>query len=182
MLQQMNKKGVSIMVGYVLLIVLAVVIATITYQGLKTYLPQEKVECPDDVSIFIKESLCEVDEITGNRNLSITLQNKGLFDIAGYFISATKGEEDIATFNLVPKFNENHEGSDGEKFGDAIVITIGLNKFSTGSEARGMFDLLSTDPPTTSITVTPVRYQEENRKLRFVTCGKLSINEKINCA
>lgn len=77
-----NKKAVSIMIGYILLVTAAVVMGVIVYQWLKTYVPKEAIECPDDVSLFIKDYTCN--NLT--KELTLALQNNGKFSIAGYFI------------------------------------------------------------------------------------------------
>ena len=97
MLLLAKKKGVSIMIGYVLLVTCAIVIGVIVYQWIKTYVPTEALECPDEVSIFIKdfEFNCE------NFQLDLTLKNNGLFKIAGYFIHATDDpNQTLATIDL----------------------------------------------------------------------------------
>ena len=38
---RMSKKGLSIMIGYVLLVTAAIVIGVVVYQWMKTYLPTE---------------------------------------------------------------------------------------------------------------------------------------------
>ena len=48
-----HKKGVSVMIGYVLLISFAVVMAGLVYHWAKTYIPREEVKCQEGVSIFI---------------------------------------------------------------------------------------------------------------------------------
>jgi len=42
-----NKRGVSIVIGYVLLIAISIVISILVYQALKTYVPKEALECSD---------------------------------------------------------------------------------------------------------------------------------------
>ena len=94
---QKNRKGISIMIGYIFLITITIVISTIVFQQLKTYIPTEKIECPEGVSIFLKEVTydCDINE------LNITLKNNGRFNIAGYFIAgADSPEKEIATINL----------------------------------------------------------------------------------
>ena len=41
------------MIGYILLITFAIVIAVVVFQWLKTYVPKEGIACPDEVSIYI---------------------------------------------------------------------------------------------------------------------------------
>ncbi len=75
-----DKKGVSIMLGYVLLIVLAISLSIAVYAYLKYYLPSDRVVCQDDVILSIESASC-----TGN-NVTVTIKNRGLFTADGAFI------------------------------------------------------------------------------------------------
>ena len=55
-LQAKNKKGLSVMIGYVLLVTFAIIISAIVYQQIKTYLPTEDKVCPEGVSLFCHQS------------------------------------------------------------------------------------------------------------------------------
>ena len=68
-IQMRDKKAVSIMIGYILLITFAVVIAAVVLTWLKTYVPRQGLECPDGVSIYILDS--ELDR----NDLVLTLRN-----------------------------------------------------------------------------------------------------------
>ena len=87
-----DKKAVSVLIGYVLLVVFAVILAAIVYQWLRTYVPTEGLNCPDGTSIFISEtSYCD-------NQLNLTLKNNGRFDVSGYFLHASNSSgEDIGT-------------------------------------------------------------------------------------
>jgi len=55
---QKKKKGVSIMIGYILLISMAAAISVFVYGWVKTYVPKDISECPDGTSLSIKEISC----------------------------------------------------------------------------------------------------------------------------
>lgn len=82
MKKRMDKKGISIMIGYVLLITAAIAMSFIVYSWMKTYVPQEELKCPDDVSMTIKEVKCN----SANYQMTVTIKNNGLFNIDGYVI------------------------------------------------------------------------------------------------
>ena len=69
----MKKKGVSLMVAYVLLVVIAISLSALVYIFLKSYLPTDKVECPSDLSLIIEGARC----IDNKNNLTINISNKG---------------------------------------------------------------------------------------------------------
>ncbi|MEM3113242.1 MAG: hypothetical protein QXI33_02350 [Candidatus Pacearchaeota archaeon] len=78
-----NKKGLSEVVSYVLLIVVAVSLSVIVFNFLKSQISGEKIECPDGVSLIINEYACE----TASSKINITFQNKGNFNIDGTYIN-----------------------------------------------------------------------------------------------
>ncbi len=76
-----NKRGVSIVVSYVLLIVLSLSVAAWVFGWLKSNVNLiDSQECPEDVVVQI--SNINYDSATDLLNLTIV--NKGLFDIYGY--------------------------------------------------------------------------------------------------
>lgn len=161
------------MISYVLLIAFAIVMGGVIYQWMKTYVPKNPLECPDGVSIFIKEVIC-TDE-GGNFNLNLGLKNNGRFDVAGYFIYSTENElQELATVDLSKYLEEG-----GEKFGSAIILSPeSENLFKIDSEENSVFNL---DNKTYSIEVIPVRFQTEENKKRLISCGDAKIKEKVIC-
>lgn len=82
-----NKKGVSEMVSYVLLVVIAIGLGALVFAYLQVYVPKDKTTCPDDTSIAIESYSCNYDSsTTPNQNLSLTISNKGLFTINAAYI------------------------------------------------------------------------------------------------
>lgn len=80
-----DKKGLSAMVGYVLLIVIGISLAALVYAFLKVYVPSDKPVCPDNVALSIEEFSCF------NGAVKIKLNNRGLFNVDGAYIRI--GEE-----------------------------------------------------------------------------------------
>ena len=79
-LLQQNRKGVSLMIGYVLLIIIAVGISIAVFTYLKLYLPKEEPKCQEDIVLSIDEVICE------NGEVEISISNRGLFSVNGAFI------------------------------------------------------------------------------------------------
>ena len=50
-----DKRGISIVIGYILLVTVSIAMSILVYQWLKTYVPKEFLECPDGTSILAKE-------------------------------------------------------------------------------------------------------------------------------
>jgi hypothetical protein len=82
------------MIGYILLITSTVVMSSIVYQWMKSYVPKDTIDCPDGVSLYIFNSTCEI-QPSGNYEIRINLRNNGRFDVGGYFIHATDSEKEF---------------------------------------------------------------------------------------
>lgn len=171
-----DKKGVSVIIGYVLLVTFAVVIGVIVYQWMKTYVPQDDLSCPDGVSIFIESYSC-----TSNI-LNLTLKNNGNFDIGGYFIYATDSpEEELATIDLSK--NNTQDSSKlsplGIKFGNAgsIIMKNSLEPDDNEIEVYNLTGISNLY----SIEILPIRWQEENNRKSLVSCTDAKISEIIDC-
>jgi hypothetical protein len=166
-----DKKGISIMIGYVLLVVSAIVLSVVVYQWIKTYVPADKLDCPSDVSMFIEDVnyTCHT--------LEISLKNNGLFNIDGYFIHITDEEEqELATIDL----------SDYHREGEGGAVLFGpKNSLESNKKRLEVFDLNTFDRDQIySIEITPIRFQKENGKSRLVSCGGAKIREDniITCS
>ncbi len=85
-----EKKAVSDMVSYVLLIVIAMSIAAGVYSWLRFYVPAEtdSQKCGEDVAIAITDYACSTSKL-----INLTIENKGYFSVDGFFI---RGSNDIA--------------------------------------------------------------------------------------
>jgi hypothetical protein len=84
-LLQSNKKGVSVMIGYVLLIVIAIGLSIAVFAYLKLYLPKDKPKCFEDVVLTVDELDC------ADGWVNITLTNRGFFSAQGVFLRIGQG-------------------------------------------------------------------------------------------
>lgn len=84
----MNKKGISAMVGYVLLISITLGLSVIVYNWLQFYVQDDPIEtCSENVNIVIQSYDCIQSMIGGSSGyLNVTLKNKGLFIVDGYIL------------------------------------------------------------------------------------------------
>ena len=167
-----NKKGISVMIGYIFLITITIIISTIVYQQLRTYVPTEAIECPEGVSVFLKEVSYDCD----NKELNITLKNNGRFSVAGYFITATDSpEKELATIDL-SEYNEFGKG------GAIILDVLSENSMSPNKEVKSVFDLSdSSYAQFYSLNIIPIRYQEIENRNRLVSCGDSRIKQTLMC-
>lgn len=97
MLKRANKKGLSEIIGYVLLISFAVIMGVIVYNWMSSYIMTEKDACPDDVSLVVKSYKYDCDA----GKLEIEFMNKGLFNISAFKIRGSiDATKEIATIEL----------------------------------------------------------------------------------
>ena len=169
-----GKKGVSLMIGYIILITIAIIISTIVYQQLKTYVPTDSIQCTDGVSILLDKVVYQCD----NNTLGITIKNTGRFNIAGYYISASnKSSVDIGTIDL-SKYTSTGKGG---------VVYLGLsatniNPFAPNKEAGSTYDLSNTSIGRLYfVQINPVRYENINGRNQLVNCGNARIKEALSC-
>ena len=148
-----NKKGVSEIVGYVLLIVFTLILAGIVFVWLKTYVPHEDINCPDGTSLMINSYTCNQSKLT------LTFENNGKFFVGGYFIDAyyvnSKGQK------ILVDLTKNSTGSVtlsplGIKFGGFIsgtsfrnsttenntLIVTAHNSLKTGDSETDTYNLV----------------------------------------
>ena len=94
-----NRKGISELVSYVLLITLSIAIAGGTYVWLKSLAtPPKTVECPD-VSLWIINDTC-YGRGSSLGNITFFLQNKGRIDISGFKIQASEKSDEVIPRNI----------------------------------------------------------------------------------
>lgn len=175
----MDKKAVSIMIGYVLLVTIAIIMGGLVYGWLKGYVAKPLIECPEETSLAIKKVSC-----LNNGNgldLNLTLTNNGLFNIGGYFVKVTNSsDQELATIDISEDLREDLGG--GKKAGGMISFTGGGfdNNFETGQSITNIFNITSTKQ-INSIEIIPIRFQEENNRKKLVTCSSSKIREEVIC-
>jgi cysteine-rich repeat protein len=171
-----NKKGISIMVGYVLLVVFAVIMGAIIYTWIRSYVPVQPLECDEGVSIFIQDAYhdCDADQLVLN------IKNNGRFSLSGYFLHAadTIGQE-VATIDLSEYVESGYGGV--QKFGSSLVyLSSEENKIEPGNIAGTRFNIPE-DLNIELIQITPTRFQEEDNRRRYVSCTNAKVEQIIGC-
>lgn len=186
--KQSRKKGISEMIGYVLLVSFIIVMSIIVYKWMETYIPRDIPECPDSVSMFIKEVKCDL-SIPAEPRLVLTLKNNGRFAIAGYFIHVTDAEDlDIATIDFASRIKEGGTsvGEEGILFSasgqndmtPSAPFNEKINKFDIKQNSAYTDNLLQ-GKRVYAVEIIPTRYQEVDGKLRFTNCGGGKVREEV---
>lgn len=165
-----NKKGVSVMIGYILLVVFALIIGAIVFQWLRSYVPTQSFECSDGTSIFITEA-----DLTGDV-LNLSLSNNGRFGLTGYFIHVSNdSSEEIPTIELGSYLNSSASSGNPVNVSNVVYFSLSINEnsFSPGSTSSHIFDLSGSGIGTVyKVSVIPARYENINDGNRFVSCGE----------
>ncbi len=166
-----NKKGVSVLVGYVLLITFVIFMGVIIYSWMKSYVPKNDLNCPDGTSLFIKDYECDSSE------LNITLKNNGRFNVGGYFIRVTDTPQaGLATIDISQNLTSG--GSTITPFG--VKFQGNDNSLVPTYDETHIFDI-SDYAQIYSLEIVPLRWQEEDRRKRLVTCKTSILREDITC-
>lgn len=171
-----NKKAISPMIGYILLISAAVVMSVIVYTWLRTYIPKTALECPDTTSLLIKNYTCDL--VDGELNL--TIRNNGYFNVAGYFIRvANVSGQELATIDLSQKLKSDFGGV---TVGNSVLFSESEpgNSLTPNEEVTNVFNIAGINT-IYFVELTPIRLQQIENRERTVSCGKAKIKEEITC-
>lgn len=77
-----NKRALSNLIAYVLLIAMTIALSTLIYAWLKGYVSEPDIEnCPDGVDVTITQANCIL-----NSNLNIKVRNMGRYTIDGFIV------------------------------------------------------------------------------------------------
>jgi len=172
LIKKWNKKAVSNIIGYLLLVAIVIVISMIVYQWLKTYVPTDAIQCDEGVSIGIDDYNYDCED----NALNLTIKNSGRFSTGGYYIYGTTSEsEDIATQDLSPYTSLGSEG--------LVLFDESVNAISPGTKISNFFSINNSNITRVYlIELIPVRYQEVNNKNMIVNCGESRIRQTLTCS
>lgn len=116
--QTANKKGLSELVSYVLLIVIALGLAAGVYTWMKSNVPSETESCDENTAIIVRD-YC-LDAVA--KTISITFENKGYFDIKGVAMKASKDVSQMPTIALQSTDEINSGSTTGRyDFSEALI-------------------------------------------------------------
>ncbi|MEX0921118.1 MAG: hypothetical protein WDZ62_02545 [Candidatus Pacearchaeota archaeon] len=167
----LDKKGISPMIAYILLVVFAIIIGAIVFQWLETFVPAENLQCPEGTSILISEATLN----SSNSELKVRLRNNGRFNIVGYFIHITnESEEELPTIDISDELDSGESSGNPINSSGAIFFRGGQeNPFSPGGQELHIFDLSGSGIGTPYLlSITPTRQQEHDGVSRLVSCGR----------
>jgi len=118
-----DKRAVSLIVSYVLLITITLSLSVLVYNWLRFYVSDEDIpECSSNVNIIIQDYYCVPSsdnpitlETTPGR-LEITLKNKGLFNVSGFNIRVHDREDaEFGFYTLEERYVQMAPGEEYNK-------------------------------------------------------------------
>jgi len=168
-----SKRGLSVVIGYVLLITFGIILSAIVYQYLRTFVPSDIDQCPSDVSIFIQDYSCSANQ------LNLTLKNNGKFNMQGYFLYAANSSNDsLATINLAKYF----DSSLSQGLSNNVSIYFNINPYENFTSGDIRYNVFSGLPKQYySIDIIPARFQKIGGTQKFVSCGNSEIMQVLSC-
>ncbi len=154
-----DKKAVSVIIGYVMLISMAIALSILVFAWLRFYVsPGEELECPSDVALVIQDYYYD------GETLGLRLKNKGLFSIDGYFVRASnRSDAEVSSFLLEQVEALSVQGQERQSIlkPNQVVERDFEKKDSEDNEILGDF---------TFVEVLPYIYEDGNRLI----CGSVS--------
>jgi len=182
---KLKKRGVSPIIGYMLLIVVGVSMGLVIYGWLRTYVPAEITKCDEDVSLQITNY--EYDCTT--KIFKLEIKNNGRFNVGGYLLRATNNSnDDIANVPLGKYYDGTEEfivhsssfllihKSLQNIFPPEQVLELEDNKFNLTLVSPNFKGDIA------KIQLTPVRIITNSRGNNITAiCSDATITEKISC-
>ena len=169
-LLQLNNRGVSLMVGYVILIVIAIALASAVFFYLKLYLPPEKPTCPADIDLVIDEATCTIAATvpTAVSNIEIKFSNKGLFSIDATYIKI--GDVDRILRTTLNNPDQDRMFSSCNNFVES--------KLKPGAQFCGLYTYESAPSTVQEISVEPLVWIDNIP----VLCPESIVTKRITCS
>ncbi len=173
-IRRKNRKGLSIVISYVLLIAVSITVSILVYQFLKTYVPKDTVTCADGTSLLVNDISCS------SSTLSVTVTNSGRFGINGYYIHvSTSPSQQLAAIDLSGKIK-----SGGASYGGSVAFSNTENSLSPGSTQVSTFDVTGMGMNFYTVEITPTRQEVIDNVKRFATCSdaKTTWKDTVTCS
>ncbi len=162
-----NKKALSEIVSYVLLIVIAMALAAAVFSWVKFYIPQgEKEACPDEAALAVTEYSCTEPGI-----LNATISNSGYFNIDGFFAKASNQTGKLPAIMLNTTNTEMHNATGPGRY-DFKLDRNTMGPLMNQQSVRLSFDYSSMG----AIRVLQIQpFQYANKTKKILLCSSIQI-------
>jgi len=169
-----NKNGLSMIIGYVLIMTVSIAMSVLVYQWIKDYVPKETLQCPDGVSIFVTNYSCQ--DGGNSHNLTLSFINNGRFSIDGYFIRASTDLDNLANIDLSNRL----EGTERQIAEGIVRFSVVDNFFAPGGSKSGKFNV-SFIGTIKKVELIPSRIELIKGFKRTAICDAAGIEIIIDC-
>jgi hypothetical protein len=165
-----GKRGISVIVGYVLLITISLALSFLVYVWMKRQAPKPVIECPDTLSLMILNYDCDED----NNIMNLTLKNNGLYNIQGAIIKISNSN--VPPIYPIKLINSSPEGKI-KNINDFEYQFIG-NLAASSNEIVKIFFNYSGYSPLKKISIIPLYSTEKDK----IVCSAQEVPQTIvNC-
>jgi hypothetical protein len=179
-----NKKGISTIVEYVILIVIAISLTSIVYLWLKGFVPSDsEIECKDGVSISIMEASC-VKQPDGTYKINLKIKNTGRYQLRAFHIKGTENAEDeLPSIDLSGNVaNTNLLYENEVNFYPILPAVGGTEKNPFFPNNVSTIEFAGINEKIEKIEITPRRVEEIDDKDFIATCKNARVIEYISCS
>ncbi len=154
-----SKKGISEIVSYTLLILIAIGLAAGVYSFLKVYVPKYQTpECPPNVHVSVQRVSCDIDSI------EFEILNKGFFSIDALYIRLNPPGREIQS--IIPN-NGFYSFNNSLSPGNITTISKLHNRLSPSEEEAEY-----------TLEIQPAIYKEDGN---LAVCQDSVIRQPVNC-
>ena len=155
-LQSNNKKALSNIVAYVLLISITISLSVVVYNWLRFYVGEDEIPvCSDGVNLIIQEYICSAED-----KLILTLKNKGRFNVDGFALRV-------------------HNRTDPE-FGFYMLNETGTT-IAPGEEIQITTDISDSGPAGKFETITLIEIQPYQMEKGKISCRSVASQKVEDC-
>jgi hypothetical protein len=159
-----DRRGVSTIVSYVLIIIIALALSVGVYSFLKLQIPKfQTPECTSEVPISITEFTCD----SSSNLLSVTIKNQGLFSVDAVYVRlGDQGRTVLTSVSPQPDYLNPSLELPGLLPGQ----TITLGPYPTGS--------VTSAPGNYELEVQPAVFEDNELAL----CPQYTVSQTIQCS
>lgn len=184
-----NKRGISPIVGYVLLITIGISLGAFVYSWMRSNIPRESLKCPDSVSITLESYTYDCNK----NHFNFSIKNNGLFSVAGYIIRATNSpQHTVATIALSQFYDcSPSQGNCFTNIEAPNTLRYATNSIAPGSSLGSgvnYFNLVKTGTSPFTGTIARVELipvmmvNQTNGIPKPVLCNDATTQERVSCS
>ena len=170
---KLNKKGVSVVIGYVLLISFGIIMAGLVYTYLKSFTKNPEVKnCPDGTSIMITSAQCS------SGILTLHIKNNGRFNVQGYRILGGRDNSELISTPMAGYYISSTPPGQAFEQTNTVAFKINFKDFGPGNESEVKFNLPYANLG--KVEIQPIRKDKEDEKQ--LVCTDVKIKETFTCS